>query len=162
VNVQNQGKMPLIVFGNGFFNGMAIKRHMAAPIKKIYANLKRRERLGQAVIVQIDEYLTSQVHSYFLFFCCYEHVIDAFFYSVQICNNCQKRELEKWVAADGREFHGILGCKNCHMLWNRDVNAAKNMYWIAESIWAGHGRPACFQRPSSNITAANAGPTEVG
>jgi hypothetical protein len=78
VNVQNQGKMPLIVFGNGFFNDMAIKRHMAAPIKKIYANLKRRERLGQAVIVQIDEYLTSQVHSYFLFFCCCEHVIDAF------------------------------------------------------------------------------------
>ena len=107
VNVQNQGKMPLIVFGNGFFNDMAIKRHMAAPIKKIYANLKRRERLGQAVIVQIDEYLTSQVHSYFLFFCCYEHVIDAFFYSVQICNNCQKRELEKWVAADGGEFHGV-------------------------------------------------------
>lgn len=78
VNVQYQGKMPLIVFGNGFFNDMAIKRHMAAPIKKIYANLKRRERLGQAVIVQIDEYLTSQVHSYFLFFCCCEHVIDAF------------------------------------------------------------------------------------
>src|ERR1700741_2356676 len=68
------------------------------------------------------------------------------FYSVQICNNCQKRELEKWVAADGREFHGILGCKNCHMLWNRDVNAAKNMYWIAESIWAGHGRSSMLPK----------------
>ena len=162
VNVQNQGKMPLIVFGNGFFNDMAIKRHMAAPIKKIYANLKRRERLGQAVIVQIDEYLTSQVHSYFLFFCCCEHVIDAFLLFCPDLQQLPKTGIGKMGRSRRKRAPWHFRMQNCHMLWNHDVNAAKNMYWIAESIWAGHGRPACFQRPSSNITAADAGPTEVG
>jgi hypothetical protein len=160
VNVQNQGKMPLIVFGNGFFNDMAIKRHMAAPIKKIYANLNEGKGWVKPSLCKLTKHPKYTVTFYSS--AVVSMSLTPFFYSVQICNNCQKRELKKWVAADGREFHGILGCKNCHMLWNRDVNAAKNMYWIAESIWAGHGRPACFQRPSSNITAANAGPTEVG
>ena len=35
VDFDNQGKMPMIVFGNGVINqAMAFKRHLAAPIKK--------------------------------------------------------------------------------------------------------------------------------
>jgi tRNA U34 5-carboxymethylaminomethyl modifying enzyme MnmG/GidA len=67
INIDNQGKMPLIVFGNGLFNPMAIRGHQAAPIKKIFSNLKQRERLGQALVLEIDEYLTSQVHNNFRF-----------------------------------------------------------------------------------------------
>lgn len=35
--------------------------NMSNAVKKIYDNLKRRERLGQAVLVTIDDYLSSQV-----------------------------------------------------------------------------------------------------
>jgi hypothetical protein len=63
VEVDNQGKMPFIVFGNGCISQtMAFKRHLAAPSKKIYNTLKRRERLGHAVVCLIDEYYTSQVN----------------------------------------------------------------------------------------------------
>jgi hypothetical protein len=63
VDTDNQGKMPFIVFGNGCINQtMAFKRHLAAPSKKIFSTLKRRERLGQAVVCLIDEYYTSQVN----------------------------------------------------------------------------------------------------
>ncbi|GAA5803769.1 hypothetical protein HPULCUR_009253 [Helicostylum pulchrum] len=43
---------------------------------------------------------------------------------------------------------GILECeKTCHLLWQRDVNATKNMLDIANSIWEGQGRPNPFNRP---------------
>lgn len=47
---------------------------------------------------------------------------------------------------DGREFFGIQDCKTCGILWDRDVNAAKNMTAIAMSIWNGQGRPDIFKR----------------
>lgn len=47
---------------------------------------------------------------------------------------------------DGREFFGIQDCKTCGILWDRDVNATKNMAAIAMSIWNGQGRPNIFKR----------------
>ena len=119
-------------------------------------------RLGQAVIVQIDEYLTSQVHSYFLFFCCCEHVIDAFLLFCTDLQQLPKTGIEKMGRSRRKRVPWHFRMQKLSYALEPRVNAAKNMYWIAESIWAGHGRPACFQRPSSNITAANAGSTEVG
>jgi hypothetical protein len=58
----NEGKMRLVVFGNSMFNqAIGFKHNMSNAVKKIYDNLKRRERLGQAVVVTIDDYLFSGV-----------------------------------------------------------------------------------------------------
>ncbi|KAI9354987.1 hypothetical protein BD770DRAFT_411995 [Pilaira anomala] len=36
----------------------------------------------------------------------------------------------------------VLGCTNCRtLLWNRDVNATKNIWDICTSIWSGSWRP---------------------
>ena len=48
---------------------------------------------------------------------------------------------------DGITHHGIVVCKNCQILWQRDINAGKNMYDIAEAIWNGGQRPNEFARP---------------
>lgn len=58
-------KMPLIVFGDGMFgkDGVKIKGHESGIVGILYRMLKRREARGEAVIVTIDEYRTSQVRN---------------------------------------------------------------------------------------------------
>ena len=52
------------------------------------------------------------------------------------------------------------GLQNCQILWQRDINAGKNMYDIAEAIWNGGQRPNEFARPErqqrQHIAATNA------
>jgi transposase len=47
---------------------------------------------------------------------------------------------------NGDNVNGILVCKNCNLLWQRDINAGNNMLDIAKFIWAGNGRPNQFTR----------------
>lgn len=44
--------------------------------------------------------------------------------------------------------HNVRACTNplCCIVWNRDVNAARNIAWICLSIARGEGRPAEFTR----------------
>jgi hypothetical protein len=55
--------------------------------------------------------------------------------------------LKKVKTPDGITHHGIVVCKNYQILWQRDINAGKNMYDIAEAIWNGGQRPSQFARP---------------
>lgn len=48
--------------------------------------------------------------------------------------------------SNGDEFFGVQDCKNCGILWDRDVNASKNMAIVAFSIWNGSGRPPIYTR----------------
>lgn len=60
--MENDGKMPLVVYGNGMLNGnLSFHGHKSNPSSKVYKNLKQRERDGQVAVALIDEYLTSQV-----------------------------------------------------------------------------------------------------
>ena len=38
--------------------------------------------------------------------------------------------------------HGLVKCSNCARLWNRDVNAASNIWKIADKALSGEERPA--------------------
>ena len=42
--------------------------------------------------------------------------------------------------------HGLVRCQGCHVLWNRDVNAASNIYKIAENALNGLERPDYLSR----------------
>jgi len=76
VSVDNGGKLPLVVFGNGMFqDSLSFKHHMSHAVKKIFSNLKRREKAGQVVVVTIDEYLTSQVFQIRLWACQIEFML---------------------------------------------------------------------------------------
>jgi transposase len=42
-----------------------------------------------------------------------------------------------------------LACQTCGIIWQRDINAAKNIQEIAESeIIDEQGRPSAFERPT--------------
>lgn len=65
VNCDNNGIMPLIVFGSGMFDkdGVPLKGHQSGVVGILWRELKKREANGEVAVVKIDEYLTSQVRS---------------------------------------------------------------------------------------------------
>jgi hypothetical protein len=48
--------------------------------------------------------------------------------------------------------HGLLMCKTCKGLWNRDVNSSFNIFKIVENIIAGKERPVYLQRVSNTTS----------
>ena len=42
--------------------------------------------------------------------------------------------------------HGLVKCSTCSRLWNRDVNAASNIWKIAKRAISGLDRPAYLQK----------------
>lgn len=52
------------------------------------------------------------------------------------CSLCKTKKNQEYLKlANGTRFYGILGCKNCSIMWNRDINASKNMPDISSAIW---------------------------
>ena len=49
--------------------------------------------------------------------------------------------------------HGLLKCKTCCGVWNRDVNSATNIYRIAKNAINGLERPKylCREKKNENI-----------
>lgn len=86
--------------------------------------LKEKEKSGDLIVVDIDEYKTSR-----------------------ICNNCGTDSLSKQKEV---KRCSVLFCDSCRTIWQRDVNAAKNMMKISLSVWAGDGRPEVYSRKNSN------------
>ncbi|GAA5808947.1 hypothetical protein MFLAVUS_002347 [Mucor flavus] len=71
-----------------------------------------------------------------------EAAVDEFKTS-RICCRCGTDSLDGVAHVKG---HSVLVCKTCNTLWQRDVNAAKNMMKISLSIWKGMGRPKVYSR----------------
>ncbi|KAI8968380.1 hypothetical protein BDF20DRAFT_1004238 [Mycotypha africana] len=61
-----------------------------------------------------------------------------------VCNNCNGVEMKEVRISDGSSVYGTKACKTCGIIWQRDVNAAKNMLTIANSVWP----PRHFLSPS--------------
>ena len=115
-------KVPLIVFGAGMFgkNSMKLKGNRCGIAGVFWRALKRREAAGDLIAVTIDEYKTSKV-----------------------CNACNNDPLARMSELKGCS---VLVCKACKTLWQRDINACKNMLSISLSIWNGRGRPSKYRR----------------
>ena len=57
------------------------------------------------------------------------------------CENFMKRENPKPYKSREILVHGLLRCKNCKTMWNRDVNGATNIYKIAKNAILKKSRP---------------------
>ncbi|KAI9250855.1 hypothetical protein EDC94DRAFT_682588 [Helicostylum pulchrum] len=82
--------------------------------------LKKRKAVGDLLVVPIDEFKTSR-----------------------ICNKCSADSL---YAAKNVKGQSVLVGKNRNTLWQRDINASKNMLSISLSLWKGNGRLAPYCR----------------
>ncbi|KAG1170488.1 hypothetical protein G6F70_000738 [Rhizopus microsporus] len=74
---------------------------------------------GDVLVVTVDEFRTSRV-----------------------CNSCDKMAFTSAFINP----HGIQSCTECGLLWQRDINASKNIFKIANGILRGCGRPQAFLR----------------
>ena len=57
------------------------------------------------------------------------------------CEKFQIRENPKPYKSGNILVHGLISCKNCSNVWNRDVNGATNIYRIAKNAVNGLERP---------------------
>ncbi len=75
------------------------------------------------------------------------------------CYNCQSTDPKSickyfklvknprpWKRNELVPRHGLLMCKTCRCLWNRDLNSSLNIHRIVECVVAGLSRPAYLQR----------------
>ena len=94
----------------------------------------RRELSKRCSVVLVDEFKTSQV-----------------------CSGCQEKFHEH------QRFWKLRACKRCHKLWNRDVNASRNIRDIFMYMHRmGGERPRIFRRrPTNNVTMSDVGQEEV-
>ena len=56
--------------------------------------------------------------------------------------------------------HGLVKCKTCSRLWNRDTNAASNIWKIAVSAIRGEERPDYLRRARGSISGATSATTQ--
>ena len=65
------------------------------------------------------------------------------------CSKCGGGTCEKFLTRKNPKpyksgnmlVHGLISCKNCSNVWNRDVNGATNIYKIAKNAINGIERP---------------------
>lgn len=87
----------------------------------LFRSLKKREITGDLIVVTIDEYKTSKTCSL-----CFDDNVSV-------------------ISKSGFRGVGVVECKKCRKLLQRDNNAAINMMTVLKEIWSGRGRPAVFQ-----------------
>ena len=69
------------------------------------------------------------------------------------CEKFQIRENPKPYKSGNILVHGLLTCKKCSGVWNRDVNSATNIYRIAKNAINGIERPKylCREKKEDNV-----------
>ena len=86
------------------------------------------------------------------------YLVDEFRTS-KMCSNCERecgtfRYCENprpW--RDGLiKCHGVLMCKTCNALWNRDENSSRNIYKIVKSAVEKVARPAYLCRSNKKVS----------
>jgi len=126
------GKNVCIGFGDWSQQDGVIKGHAKAPLKKL-----RRELRKHATVIAIDEYRTSLTCSVCLEL---KNVVNMKYNKVN--KTSEKKVLER--------SHQVVRCQSesCSTCWQRDSNAARNMYTLLMRKKNGEERPVALQRPS--------------
>ncbi len=76
--------------------------------------------------------------------------------SSQICSNCNKHErLVKYNNVVIEKPHFVKSCPTCFTIWNRDVNAARNLITIEKNIMARGKKPWIFSKQIPKDSEAN-------
>ena len=83
-------------------------------------------------------------------------------YTSSRCLECKGGQCEKFLTRESPRpyrkgnfnlVHGLLKCKTCKTMWNRDCLGSKNIYRLAYNIINGLGRPEylCYRRETNQL-----------
>jgi hypothetical protein len=86
------------------------------------------------------------------------YLVDEFRTSCR-CSKCEGGECNKFLTRRNpkpyknnlRLVHGLLSCKSCYNVWNRDCNGATNIYKITKNIINKKDRPSYLCRKKSDV-----------
>ncbi len=70
-----------------------------------------------------------------------------------LCVQCVKKKQK--VQSGNILVHGLLTCKKCSGVWNKDVNSATNIYIIAKNAINGLERPKYLYREKKVVALTN-------
>lgn len=148
---------------NGYWNRLKSEQKLINQFKKLYGNeketiicfgdyeqrkhMKFKEPIkgkGMRTLFRKSGYKT--------------YLVDEFRTSCK-CSKCDGGSCEKFMVRENpkpfqnnlRLVHGLLSCKNCANVWNRDCNGAKNIYKIAYNSIHMIERPSYLCRNSSGV-----------
>ncbi|KAI7902109.1 uncharacterized protein BX663DRAFT_511783 [Cokeromyces recurvatus] len=93
----------------------------------LYKQLKIRQKSGKLLLASVDEFKTSKVQQDLPKLTCHA--------CLQTCLT------DAYIG-----LHSIQACQSCEIMWQRDVNASKNIFKISRQVIGGHGRPREFTR----------------
>jgi len=128
-------KRTVVAFGDGMFSP-TMKGKRAGVSRVLFRALRHHDRLGHLTLVKVPEFRSSKV-----------------------CSRCQTLQTLDHVrdeASSDASLHAVLRCKECDTVWNRDVNAARNLRRIALHMAAKENEvPAVFQRMSGSEPRQN-------
>jgi transposase len=122
-------KVPVIVFGDARFGRN--KKGSGSLADKCRVLLKKADKAGELIFIPMDEYMTSQV-----------------------CSKCGHRTLSnKVTTGPGRttkRMYTVLVCNHCHTVWQRDVNASRNIRALFLNMVTSGRRPGLLARHPTN------------
>jgi transposase len=111
-----------VVFGAARF-GRSARSKLAPLADKCRKLLEKADKRGDLVLINMDEFNTSQV-----------------------CSKCGKKNLKK-MNIDGGDLYPVAVCQSCATVWQRDVNAARNIRALFVLGSTSSIRPVPFRRP---------------
>jgi hypothetical protein len=122
----DDSKVPVVVFGDAKFGRN--QKGAGSLADKCRKLLSAADKAGRLVLINMDEYLTSQ-----------------------ICSKCGHRSLSNQVTpGPGKQdirMYSVLVCGRCNTVWQRDVNASRNMRSLFFNIVTNGRRPGLLARP---------------
>jgi hypothetical protein len=133
------GKVTVVAFGAATV-GKGGAKGQCGPCEAVRRRLSSHHR---ATVVMVEEFRTSRMCS-----TCLSGI--GGFRVLRRRRIIEGGMLTVSVGGDGSHetCHNVRACTNplCRIVWNRDVNAARNIAWICMSIARGESRPAEFTR----------------
>jgi transposase len=123
VDLDVKRKKTIIAFGDGKFS-TSMKGCISGTTRWIKSAMKvLADKIPSVAFTEVDEYKTSKV-----------------------CSSCNEKALENVVDRRSKpKLHAVLKCETCGIVWNRDVNTAKNIYSIfIHQALNNHKKPTVF------------------
>ena len=88
------------------------------------------------------------------------YLVDEFRTSCK-CSHCECEdgicEKKKWIENpkpyknNSQWCHGLLTCKRCSGVWNRDENSSRNIFKLIRNCFLGNDRPEYLKREKNSI-----------
>ncbi|ORX57632.1 hypothetical protein DM01DRAFT_1406162 [Hesseltinella vesiculosa] len=129
----------IVCVGNGEFGRKNFRGKPTGLATRFRKLVQRADRADRLVLVSVDERWTSRV-----------------------CSKCGHQSCQPMLLNSTSKLHPVTTCSTCSSVWQRDINAARNIRALALMSINGDPRPIVLdQKVDASSLAAAASPTRA-